>query len=739
MSAEHRCPQCGKKNQHDRRICTGCGAQLHAGNAPSSEDQGSPDSGRYIGQMISERYRVTKRLARGGMGEIYLAEHVEMRQLVAVKFLHNKYARDAHFAARFYNEVRYATKVNHPYAVGTFDYGRLEDGTLFIVMEYVRGEPLRRTVRRQGLMTARQTIRIASQMAEVLASAHEKKIIHRDVKPDNVVLVEGVGGRLTIKMLDFGIAKIKDDDQGNHTEPGVMFGTPEYMSPEQARGHEYDHRVDIYALGLVMYYMLAGRPPFCGKNKLAVLQAQAHEKPVPIAKAAKQPVPHRLATLIGKMLEKSPDDRPGTMLEVLQELDDVTKEDRLTREILSSEILDKSSKDSAYEDYDDSVFVYQSTDIDLPNEANKANEAIPPPPQSHTDGNIVGGRAYEPIKRQEEPKKSVSIRRTEEDPYVFQPIDYRVRPLSFSEDTADTSELPKISRWNSQMAMLAIIACTVVILLGLRWVLRQSEPGDLIDEPKVAENDAEAPDVNEDETQNNVDVEVAQEKTSDTPIKDTAKTETQPPADSRETLALQRANDALKAGNLAKMREEIASISSNNVPQGFQEARKNLLRAESLQDTIRRSVASKDCNNAKEAAAVLKNEFQENLAAPFRPSIQACLDAEAASAKQPQAKQEPAQTPPPASTAPAEKVKVQEQSASVETPKEKPSNKQDAPPKQPADDAPSGLPKDAVKQDLNKGTSPSKVEEAPQEKPANKAPETKSPPKLEDVLPPMEL
>lgn len=312
MSAQISCRNCNAPQRSDALRCDQCGESLGVKEL---------EGGRYIGQMISQRYRVVERLARGGMGEVYVAEHVEMQQLVAVKFLHRRYAHEESFATRFFNEARYAAQMTHPNAVALYDFGRLPDGTLFIVMEYVRGESLSRVVRTQGMIPVPMAIRVSTQIAEVLASAHEKKIIHRDVKPDNIMLVQGAGGRVSVKVLDFGIAKILDDDDGNHTEPGVMFGTPEYMSPEQALGRPYDHRVDIYALGLVMYYMLAGAPPFSGTNKIAVLQAQVQQQAPPLDRTARQPIPRRLAQLIARCLEKDPARRFLTMVDVLQELD----------------------------------------------------------------------------------------------------------------------------------------------------------------------------------------------------------------------------------------------------------------------------------------------------------------------------------------------------------------------------------------------------------------------------------
>ena len=307
------CLHCQGRLEPGARYCPHCGKA-----APN--DVADP----YIGHIVSQRYRIESRIAKGGMGEVYKARHLEMNQAVAVKILHRRFAEDDIVAQRFLNEARSACKVRHPMAVSIYDFGRLSDGSLFLTMEYVNGLTLSEFILRNGPLEPVPAIRIAMQLCEVLASAHAEQVIHRDVKPDNIMIFEGAGGRMSIKVLDFGIAKMLDDDQSRSmTQAGTAFGTPEYMSPEQASGARVDIRTDIYATGLVMYAMLAGDPPFTGSNKLGLLQRHITEKPAPIQQRSKHSVPDALAGIVHRALSKNPADRPQSMEAFLSELDDI--------------------------------------------------------------------------------------------------------------------------------------------------------------------------------------------------------------------------------------------------------------------------------------------------------------------------------------------------------------------------------------------------------------------------------
>ena len=305
-----RCPVCRTRIVNGARFCPHCGSKA----ADVKHD-------RLIGTTVARRYRIMKSIASGGMGQVYLGVHAELGQRVAVKVLHRRFADDEQVVARFLNEARYHCKVSHPYAVAFYDYGRLKDGTLYMVMEYVDGVSLKKFLKQNISLSGDQAIRIAQQVCEALAQAHSQKIVHRDVKPDNIMIVEGAGRRLSVKVLDFGIAKLLDDDANSLTQAGTTYGTPEYMSPEQASGKKLDQRTDIYAVGMLIYAMLAGHPPFYGKNSLALLRQQIQEPPPPLAQNTKSPISNDFITLVHRAIAKDPNERPQTMEKFLEYLE----------------------------------------------------------------------------------------------------------------------------------------------------------------------------------------------------------------------------------------------------------------------------------------------------------------------------------------------------------------------------------------------------------------------------------
>jgi serine/threonine-protein kinase len=266
-------------------------------------------------------YRVIKELGRGGMGAVYLAEHTLIGKKAAAKILLPQLSRDPEIVNRFFNEARAATQIRHPGIVEIFDFGHHESGCAYLVMEFLEGETLSmRLLRDGGRLTHPWLIEVTRQLASALKAAHEKGIVHRDLKPDNVFVVPDpdlpLGVR--IKVLDFGIAKLSSDggEGSMKTRTGAVMGTPAYMSPEQCRGAgQVDARSDIYSLGCMMYEMACGRPPYLGQGPGDVIGAHIYA-PIP-----QLDFTGPLANLIVRTLQKTPDQRPQSMVEILSELE----------------------------------------------------------------------------------------------------------------------------------------------------------------------------------------------------------------------------------------------------------------------------------------------------------------------------------------------------------------------------------------------------------------------------------
>ena len=234
-----------------------------------------------LGTLFANKYKITKKLGEGGMGTVYQATQTPIDRLVAIKVLLGKLAQDEVAVKRFELEARAVSKMQHPNTVTIFDYGTTDDDRLYIVMEFLRGKTLSDALRATGVgLDERRVIHIVRQVCSSLGDAHAAGIIHRDLKPDNIFLTETGGSKDWVKVLDFGVAKMADSEGASTlTQTGMIFGTPKYMSPEQAEGKPIDFRADIYAIGVVMYEMLTGRPPFLADTPVALLLKHIQEKP----------------------------------------------------------------------------------------------------------------------------------------------------------------------------------------------------------------------------------------------------------------------------------------------------------------------------------------------------------------------------------------------------------------------------------------------------------------------------
>jgi serine/threonine protein kinase len=269
-------------------------------------------------------YRILDKLGEGGMGTVYLAEHTLLGRRAAIKVLLPELSRSAEIVQRFFNEARAVTQIADPGIVQVFDFGHHTDGSAFIVMELLDGEPMDRRLARLGRMSVPETLRTMRLACASLAVAHAKGIVHRDLKPENIFIVgdAAVSGGERPKLLDFGIAKLSSEEPGSiKTRTGVMMGTPVYMSPEQCRGAaDVDHRSDIYAMGCVMFSMLTGRPPFEGQASGDLIAMHILE-PAPLAASRVSHVPPQLDEILQRCLRKSPAERYPSMLALVEALD----------------------------------------------------------------------------------------------------------------------------------------------------------------------------------------------------------------------------------------------------------------------------------------------------------------------------------------------------------------------------------------------------------------------------------
>jgi tetratricopeptide (TPR) repeat protein len=292
---------------------------------------GAPVVDPLIGAVVGDRYRVVSRIGVGGMGAVYRAEHTMMRRDLAIKVLLPELGGKDEFARRFEREAESASRLQHPNIISITDFGRTGDGSLFLAMEFLAGESLSSVIA-AGPLPRDRALKIVRQILRGLEHAHAAGVVHRDLKPDNIMLVERDGQPDVVKILDFGIAKVTEPTSGNRgggrggtalTQAGVIFGTPEYLSPEQALGEVVDPRADIYAAGVILYEMLAGRKPFESEDKVKIISMHLAHAPPRIREVSPSvDVPVALEQVVLQALEKSRENRFANAGAFLQALDD---------------------------------------------------------------------------------------------------------------------------------------------------------------------------------------------------------------------------------------------------------------------------------------------------------------------------------------------------------------------------------------------------------------------------------
>jgi hypothetical protein len=309
------CVRCNTAFPLDARFCPNCGLPIEA-SLPKGRDSEPADP--LIGHVVADRYRITSVLGSGGMGVVYRVEHVHIGKLMAMKVLTGRMARNENLRKRFAREAQTASKLSHPNTVQIFDFGE-SDQLAYLVMEYLPGRDLASLIAEGPLPFARVAA-IAAQIAASVGEAHEHGIVHRDIKPENVMILDAGEEREFVKVLDFGIAKIRGVTE-RLTGMGELIGTPYYMAPEQINGDAVDHRADIYALGGLMHKALTGEPPFAGESPQSVITAHLTQVVPPLRRRApKLNIPEEAERIVGRALQKSPAQRQQSMAELRDEL-----------------------------------------------------------------------------------------------------------------------------------------------------------------------------------------------------------------------------------------------------------------------------------------------------------------------------------------------------------------------------------------------------------------------------------
>jgi serine/threonine protein kinase len=329
------CSRCGTSNARSGRFCLDCGAELGKRDASARDGvtqdeeitqwQGAKkgqevtvvDAGSdgLLGSKVAGKYRIDAKLGAGGMGAVYRATRLLIGDEVAVKILHSE-QNDPTAGERFRREAQAAARLKHRNAVSIYDFGITDDGLQYLVMDLAEGESLRRIIKQQGPLTPSTSAEIINQVCAALDEAHRHNIIHRDIKPDNIMVNVG-DAALQVKVLDFGIAKLRDEAVSSLTQTGGIVGTPHYMSPEQCLGEELDSRSDIYSLGVVLYEMLTGRVPFNSPVSSAIVIQHVNQPPASL-RSHNVSIPPAVEAVVLSALEKRRETRPQTAGDLAQ-------------------------------------------------------------------------------------------------------------------------------------------------------------------------------------------------------------------------------------------------------------------------------------------------------------------------------------------------------------------------------------------------------------------------------------
>lgn len=334
-----KCSSCGRDFPEQTTFCPFDGKKLDAPEIVADID-------KFLGMVLDGKYCIESRIGQGGMGNVYKAKHVHMDTIVAVKILHPHLMSDQTTVERFRREARAAITVNHPNAIHVMDFGVTGDKTVYLVMEFLEGLSLRKILETEKFLSPEKTITTIKQVCAAVEAAHIKNIIHRDLKPDNIVILDYNTPNEQIKVLDFSIAKLKVSSEGpvNLTQQGMVVGTPQYMSPEQAEGQELDVRSDLYSLGVIVYEMLTGDLPFKATTPMALILKHIHALPRPL-RELKDDISPALEAVVLRTLAKKRDDRPQSATRLAEQLEEALHQQNVPTKSETSPVLVRPTGD----------------------------------------------------------------------------------------------------------------------------------------------------------------------------------------------------------------------------------------------------------------------------------------------------------------------------------------------------------------------------------------------------------
>ena len=311
------CPVCSSQYTDDVKFCPNDGQTLR-GAAPATN---------LVGQVVADRYHIIKKLGEGGMGQVYLGEHVKMGRRSAIKVMNPSMVHDPDAVARFNREAANASRITHPNVCAIYDFGETPDGLIYLAMEFIEGEPLTDVLQREDALSVHRAVNIFQQTGEALQAAHDLGIVHRDLKPDNIMISRGRDGSDVVKVVDFGIAKAMGGEEAAQkvTKTGLVVGTPEVMSPEQLAGDKVDGRSDLYSLALVFFRMLTGRLPFEGETVQETMIKRLTDEPAKLATLRGDlSFPAGLQGVLDSALTRTPKDRYQTVVKFADDVRSVT-------------------------------------------------------------------------------------------------------------------------------------------------------------------------------------------------------------------------------------------------------------------------------------------------------------------------------------------------------------------------------------------------------------------------------